>query len=98
MSTVSGGSKNAPSKADNGRDEVKRVSAGFGTPKKKVVVKDRPKATDIMKSPTKGKTFGEGMIVDVWAHNLREEIGKIQEIVDEYNYIAMVGHAACVRT
>lgn len=87
MSTVS---KSGATKGDSEVKAPVRVSAGFSTPKKKVIPKDRPKASDIMKSPTKGKAFGEGMIVDVWANNLREEIGKIQEIVDDYNYIAMV--------
>lgn len=29
------------------------------------------------------------VIIDVWAHNLHEEIAKIQELVDYYGYIAM---------
>lgn len=32
---------------------------------------------------------GEGMIVDVWARNLQEEMAKIIEMVDDYPYIAM---------
>jgi len=36
------------------------------------------------------RTFAEDLvIVDVWAKNLQEEIQKIMEIVDDYNYIAM---------
>jgi hypothetical protein len=33
---------------------------------------------------------GEGMIVDVWAKNLHEEMQKIMEIIDDYPYVAMV--------
>lgn len=29
------------------------------------------------------------LIVDVWAHNLHEELDKIMDIVDDYPYIAM---------
>ena len=34
------------------------------------------------------------IIVDVWANNLHEEIGKIMEIVEDYPYIAMVRAAS----
>jgi len=35
------------------------------------------------------RRYSDKMIIDVWAKNLHEEIAKIQEIVDEYPYIAM---------
>jgi len=35
------------------------------------------------------KKYSDKMIVDVWAKNLHEEIAKIQEIVDDYPYVAM---------
>jgi CCR4-NOT transcription complex subunit 7/8 len=38
--------------------------------------------------PQKFKT-DDTMIVNVWAHNLNEELAKIMEIVDDYPYIAM---------
>jgi len=35
------------------------------------------------------KKYSDKMIVDVWSKNLHEEIAKIQEIVDDYPYVAM---------
>ena len=33
---------------------------------------------------------GEGLIIDVWAGNLREEMHKIMDMIDDYPFIAMV--------
>jgi len=41
------------------------------------------------KKPSKKKVLKENMIVNVWADNLKEELGKMMEIVDKYPYIAM---------
>jgi len=43
-------------------------------------------------SPYKTRTNAAGdtcVIVDVWARNLHDELAKIMDIVDDYNYIAM---------
>jgi len=48
----------------------------------------KPSAGAVKKKPSKKKD-AENRIVDVWAHNLQEEMQKIMEIVDDYPYIAM---------
>lgn len=34
---------------------------------------------------------GEGVIRDVWAENLQEEMGVLRDLVDRYPFISMVG-------
>jgi hypothetical protein len=41
----------------------------------------------------KGYDYDGHSIVNVWAHNLREEIVKIQEIIDDFPYVALVSGA-----
>jgi CCR4-NOT transcription complex subunit 7/8 len=64
---------------------------GFSSPKKKHdESKNKPtKAADFVSSSSPARKPGDNMIQEVWAHNLKEEVAKIQEIIDEHNYIAM---------
>lgn len=34
------------------------------------------------------------LVIDVWKENLQEEMRKIQEFIDKYNYIAMVNNTS----
>lgn len=42
-------------------------------------------------------TDSSQIICEVWASNVEEEMRKIRQIIQSYNYVAMVGEAVCSR-
>jgi len=62
----------------------------FSSPKKK----QKPRQGELVNlsngtDKAKKQLNAESIIQEVWAHNLKQEISKIQEVIDDYNYIAM---------